>query len=178
MREREREENLKSFCCYFAHSLLFVQAFVLNLHPHVYLYRGSKVSSDSEDFSMALALGARITVGAVLMVDQKDSSADEPFWGVFGAKFKINEPTPKEVCMRVVCVSFLCFESIVVDISKVIERYSSNRPPIWAIHPDKMMTEFPSSSLGELMGKTSLILVVDVFDDVVRSPRFLFVFVT
>lgn len=103
------------------------------------LYRAPKMASDSEEMSSAMLLAAKLTdtkksillvggarvscraggalmMSAFVQVDGGDAAASDLWWSAFGAKFKINEPTPKDV----------------------LERYGGQRPSIWVIYPNKV----------------------------------------
>jgi hypothetical protein len=73
-------------------------AFVLMTPTRIFCFCGPKLSPDSKLFALSLKL-ARDLSGPGVHVQVADQN-DENFWASFGARFKLSEPTPKEVVDR------------------------------------------------------------------------------
>lgn len=118
-------------------------AFVLVNANVIFVFCAPKLESDSEFFSNALAFGSRLSSGSRKLHIIDAAAPEEQFWSCFGSKYKVADPTPKEV----------------------VERYSK-RPPLHVIHPDKRMEEEAASKIDQLLQQPDLSIVFDALDDV------------
>ncbi len=73
-------------------------AFVLITPGRIFCFCGPKLSPDSKLFALSLKLARDLSSPGVLV--QVADQNDENFWASFGARFKLTEPTPKEVVDR------------------------------------------------------------------------------